>query len=120
VTVHGERVEGAGCAVDVGIACDVLVLVVWLVEKGMAVPAEKMEVTIKAFVRSGRTEMPMFFMAMTYGLEAPVPVSPPSSNAFRVGSLDGRMMPTHNAPMMKKSPKRKYIVLKAVFIVLRG
>ena len=28
-------------------------------------PAEKMEVTIKAFVRSGNTEIPIFFMAMT-------------------------------------------------------
>lgn len=86
----------------------------------MSLPAEKIDVTINAFVRSGKTEMPIFFIAITYGLLAPVPVSPASSKPASVGSLYGRMMPTQSAPIMKKRPNRKYIVLNAVLIVLRG
>jgi hypothetical protein len=86
------------------------------------IPAEKMEVTIRALVKSGKTPMPMFFIAITYGLEAPVPAPSPSPNnmLYNVGSSYGRMIPTHSAPMMKKSPNRKYIVLNAVLMVLRG
>ena len=84
------------------------------------VPAEKILVTISAFVKSGNTPMPMLFIAMTYGLLAPVPVSPASSKPTNVGSFDGSIIPTHKAPTMKNRPNRKYIVLKAVLIVLRG
>jgi hypothetical protein len=84
------------------------------------VPAEKMEVTMSAFVKSGSTLRPMFFIAITYGELAPVPVSAASNNLTSVGSSYGRIMPTQSAPIIKKRPNRQYIVLKAALIVLRG
>ena len=75
---------------------------------------------MSALVRSGKTVMPMFFIAITYGLAAPVSVPDESRTALSVGSLYGRMMPTQSEPRMKKRPKRQYIVLNAVLMVLRG
>ena len=109
VAVERKRVEGSGGAVDVRGADPIISASSRSYDKPIHrdPPAEKILVTINAFVKSGSTLIPMFFIAITYGLLAPVPVSPASRSPVSVGSLEGRMMPTQRAPMMKKMPKRQ-------------
>lgn len=90
VAVEGERIQGSGGAVDVRVSySDNQCSSSRLYEKCMHrdPPAEKILVTINAFVKSGSTLIPMFFIAITYGLLAPVPVSPASRSPVSVGSL---------------------------------
>lgn len=66
--------------------------------------------------------MPKFSMAIIYGDAAPVPDPGlvPVRTATNVGSLDGRTIPIHKAEPIKMSAKRRYMVLKLLFNVLRG
>ena len=72
-------------------------------------PAEKILVTKSAFVRCGRTPIPKFCIAITYGEEAAVPVAElsPERIAISFGSLYGITMPQARAPPMKKSPNQR-------------
>lgn len=125
MAIVGESKKRARCTIDIRITCGGAYRVSRgngiIKESIVDVPAEKIDVAISALVRSGKTLIPIFFIAITYGLLAPVDVPTSESNMLlRVWSLYGRTMPTQSAPMMKNSPKRQYIVLKAVLIVLVG
>jgi hypothetical protein len=62
----------------------------------------------------GKTPIPMFFMAITYGGAAAVPAAlDPPKVALRVGSSYGMTMLKHRAPPRKNVPKRQKALLNA-------
>jgi hypothetical protein len=66
-------------------------------------------VTRSALVMCGRTPIPRFCIAMTYGLEAAVPVAEELllRMLLSVGSVYGMTIPHARAPPIKKTPNRK-------------